>query len=261
MKKLVVEKEKLENNLNVIREKMCSINKDAKLIVVVKDNGMGLDIVKYSKFLEENKVDILATAVTEEAIEVKDAGIKTEVLMLTPIVEKDELRELIKRDVTLTVGSLYQANVIKEVLVELNKEKVNAHVKVDTGFARFGFMPNEVDSILKLYKEYDNEYFKNKVLQKLTKSFTISDFLELYYSFDYFKKTAIQNVFKISNYDDLIAFSETFDLFAMNLNNVIMSGVLLFDKEDVSNVIVKKYRLSKINNKVVRHMIVNLDKQ
>ena len=40
MKKLVVEKEKLENNLKVIREKMCSINKDAKLIVVVKDNGM-----------------------------------------------------------------------------------------------------------------------------------------------------------------------------------------------------------------------------
>ena len=176
MKKLVVEKEKLENNLKVIREKMCSINKDAKLIVVVKDNGMGLDLVKYSKFLEENKVDILATAVTEEAIEIKDAGIKTEVLMLTPVVEKDELRELIKRDVTLTVGSLYQANVIKEVLVELNKEKVNAHVKVDTGFARFGFMPNEVDSVLKLYKEYDFlnltgifTHFSNAVDEKWTK--------------------------------------------------------------------------------------------
>ena len=47
--------------------------------------------------------------------------------------------------------------------------------------------------------------------------------------------------------EELISFAETFDLFAMNLNNIIMSGVLIFDKEDVSNIIVKKYRLSKIN--------------
>lgn len=103
------------------------------------------------------------------------------------------------------------------------------------------------NELYKSYKDYDQEYFKNKVLSNLNNSFTISNFLELYYSFDYFKKTAIKNVFKISNYEELITFSENFDLFAMNLNNVIMSGVFLFNKEDVSNVIVKKYRLSKIN--------------
>ena len=106
---------------------------------------------------------------------------------------------------------------------------------------------NMANELYKLYKEYEAEYFNNKVLLKLNESFTISEFLELYYSFDYFKKLAINEVFKISNYDELITFSENFDLFAMNLNNVIMSGVLLFDKENVSNVIVKKYRLSKIN--------------
>ncbi len=103
------------------------------------------------------------------------------------------------------------------------------------------------NELYKLYKEYDTEYFKTKVLSYLNDSFSIANFLELYYSFDYFKKVAINDVFKITNYDELITFSENFDLFAMNLNNVIMSGVLLFDKEDVSNVIVKKYRLSKIN--------------
>jgi len=106
---------------------------------------------------------------------------------------------------------------------------------------------NMSNELYKLYKEYETEYFNNKVLLNLNESFTISQFLELYYSFDYFKKIAINEVFKISNYEELISFSENFDLFAMNLNNVIMSGVLLFDKEDVSNVIVKKYRLSKIN--------------
>lgn len=121
---------------------------------------------------------------------------------------------------------------------KLDKDKISALKSESINIAK---------DLYKLYKEYEKEYFKNKVLTSLNKSFTISNFLELYYSFDYFKKMAIKNVFKISNYDDLIAFSETFDLFAMNLNNVIMSGVLLFDKEDVSNIIVKKYRLSKIN--------------
>ena len=106
---------------------------------------------------------------------------------------------------------------------------------------------NLAKELYKLYKEYEKEYFRGKVLPNLSKAFTISNFLEIYYSFDYFKKSAINNVFKISNYDDLIAFSEGFDLFAMNLNNAIMSGVFLFDKEDVSSIIVKKYRLSKIN--------------
>ena len=94
---------------------------------------------------------------------------------------------------------------------------------------------------------HEKEYFNNKVISHLSKSFTIFNFLELYYSFDYFKKASIKKVFEINNYDDLISFSESFDLFAMNLNNVIMSGVFLFNKENVSSVIVKKYRLSKIN--------------
>ena len=106
---------------------------------------------------------------------------------------------------------------------------------------------NLAKEIYKMYKNFEKEYFKSKVLITLNSAFTISNFLELYYSFDYFKKTSIKRVFEIDNYEELIEFSENFDLFAMNLNNKIMSGVFLFDKEDVSNVIVKKYRLSKIN--------------
>jgi len=121
---------------------------------------------------------------------------------------------------------------------KLDKEEVN-NLKLET--------ITIANELYKMYKTYDEEYFKNKVLTNLSKSFTIANFLELYYSFDYFKKRAIKKVFNISNYEELITFSENFDLFAMNLNNIIMSGVLLFDKEDVSNVIVKKYRLSKIN--------------
>lgn len=153
MKKVVVDKSILENNIRIIKEKINSINKDAKLIAVVKDNGMGLDLVKYSKLLEENKVDILAVAVADEAIEIKDAGIETEVLMLTPVIEKDELKALIEKDVTIALGSLYQLSVIEEVLKELGKEKVNVHIKIDTGFARFGFIYDKPDVVVNIFKD------------------------------------------------------------------------------------------------------------
>ena len=121
---------------------------------------------------------------------------------------------------------------------ELDKEKAKT-LKLES--------VNLANELYKLYKEYEQEYFKNKIIPYLNEAFTISNFLEIYYSFDYLKKDAITKVFKINNYDELINFSETFDLFAMNLNNIIMSGVFIFDKEDVSSVIVRKYRLSKIN--------------
>lgn len=154
----------------------------------------------------------------------------------------NKLRE-IGSDIKTKEKELYKIN--KKInnkplfkIKKLNKEEINS-LKAES--------INIANQLYKLYKSYEKEYFRNKVLPHLNKSFTISNFLELYYSFDYFKKVAIKNVFKISDYDSLIAYSESFDLFAMNLNNVIMSGVFLFDKEDVSSIIVKKYRLSKIN--------------
>lgn len=173
-------------------------------------------------------MDFKTTYEKQVSVDKKDINSKLKEIESNIKVKEKELYKINKK---LNSKSIFKFK-------KLDKDKISA-LKSDS--------INIAKDLYKLYKEYEKEYFKNKVLTSLNKFFTISNFLELYYSFDYFKKMAIKNVFKISNYDDLIAFSETFDLFAMNLNNVIMSGVLLFDKEDVSNIIVKKYRLSKIN--------------
>ena len=159
-----------------------------------------------------------------------------------------------KKNISSKVNELDKNIKIKEkVLYKLNK-KINSNpkfkIKKENKEEKKSLKLESVNlanELYKLYKEYEKEYFRSKVLPKLTKAYTISDFLELYYGFDYFKKQAIRKEFKISNYEELKAFSDNFDLFAMNLNNVIMSGVPLFEEEDVSNIIVKKYRLSKIN--------------
>jgi hypothetical protein len=105
----------------------------------------------------------------------------------------------------------------------------------------------QAKELYNLYKLYDQEYFKDKVLCILNDSITISELLHLYYSFDYFKKIAIKKVFSITTYDEIIKYSDDFDLFAMNPTNVIINGVALFEDSNLSKVIMNKYRLDNIN--------------
>ena len=106
---------------------------------------------------------------------------------------------------------------------------------------------NICKELYSLYKDYDNEYFKSKILHNLGNSLTISDLLNLYYSFDYYKKDSIRRVFDLKDYESLIKMSDEFDIFAMNPTNVVMKGTPLFEYSNVSKIIVNKYRLSKLN--------------
>lgn len=98
--------------------------------------------------------------------------------------------------------------------------------------------------LYELYKKYDTEYFKDKVMNLLTKSMTVSDFLNLYYSFDYFKKITIRNVYKLDSYEEVLKYSDNFDMFAMDPTNLIIDGVFVFENNEIPKIIANKYRLS-----------------
>lgn len=100
--------------------------------------------------------------------------------------------------------------------------------------------------LYELYKIYDQEYFKDKVMLILDKTLSIADLLNLYYSFDYFKKLAIKRVFNTKSYEEVVSYSEKFDRFARNPNNVVMPGVLVFEESNIVRVIANKYRLNNI---------------
>jgi len=188
------------------------------------------NLVEYSNYRQfiPLMLDFKSTYEKQMEVDKKNIDAKQKEIELNIKIKEKELYKLNKK---IFGKKIFKTNKInKELEKSLKSESINL-----------------AKELYKLYKDHEKEYFNNKVLNNLNKAFTISNFLELYYGFDYFKKTAIKKVFEINNYEDLISFSESFDLFAMNLNNVIMSGVFMFNKENVSSVIVKKYRLSKIN--------------
>lgn len=163
MKVLEVNKDNLRHNINLIKNKIQKESPDVKIYAVVKANGVGLGLVEYSKFLIENEINSFAVACFEEAMKLRQAEINNEVLMMTPVIDKKELKLLVQNDITLTIGSLDEIKILKEVIEELNSEnnkkvepkKVKVHVKIDTGFGRYGFLYSDLVAILSAFKLVD----------------------------------------------------------------------------------------------------------
>lgn len=103
----------------------------------------------------ENGIKTLAVANYEEAITLRNIGIESEILMLTPIVLKKELQLLIENDITITLGSFEEFE-LAENLAKENNKKISAHIKIDTGFGRYGFLSTEKEIILEVFKKCEN---------------------------------------------------------------------------------------------------------
>lgn len=153
MKKLEINENDLKNNLNIIKSIIEKEENNPQIIAVVKANGMGLGLIEYANFLIENGINILAVSNFEEALMLREAEIKSEILMLSPTIIKKELKLLIQNDITLTISSLDEYKLIEEVLEEIeSKEEIKAHLKIDTGFGRYGFLYNDISSMLEIFK-------------------------------------------------------------------------------------------------------------
>ena len=155
MKALIVEKENLKNNLAIIRNIINKDKKRPKLIAVIKGNGYGLDLIEYANFLVDNGVDFFAVATVEEAIKLRQNGIKQDILMMSSTAVKEDIEQLIKNKIILTVGSKETGEVIEEIAKNMN-QKVRVHLKIDTGFGRYGFIYSQKEEMIKTIKTWKN---------------------------------------------------------------------------------------------------------
>ena len=160
MKAVVINKKDLAHNIEKIKEYAKTNLPDdkgneTKIIAVVKSNGYGLGIVPYTKFLIDNGIDFFAVATIEEAIELRKAGIEQNILMLSSTAIEEEIELLVKNKIIITIGSEESAKAADKIGEKL-KQKIRAHLKIDTGFGRYGFIYNNRDKIVETIKQSKN---------------------------------------------------------------------------------------------------------
>ena len=152
MKTLVVETQKIRENLKKVRE---IVKKETKLIAVIKGNGYGLGLVEYAQTLADNGIEIFAVATVEEAIKLRQSGIKQDILMMSSTAVKEDIETLINNNIIITIGSKESGEAVEEIAKQ-NNQKVRVHIKIDTGFGRYGFIYNQKQEMVKNIKEWKN---------------------------------------------------------------------------------------------------------
>ncbi|GEK90529.1 alanine racemase [Alkalibacterium kapii] len=133
-----VDLDKLTDNYNRMKEKL---RPDTKFMGVIKADAYGHGAVEVGRHLEKQNVDFLGVAVLDEAVELREAGIKCPILLLSPI-EPETVLTAIEYDISMTVFSDTVAKKVKES-AEAMSRKAKIHLKVDSGMARIGIRTRE----------------------------------------------------------------------------------------------------------------------
>lgn len=183
MEVLEINKKDLKHNINIIKNIAKKNQKDDngnkyRIIAVVKGNAYGFGIVEFTKFLIDNGIEYFAVSTVQEALSLRKAGIKNEILMLSSTCIKSEIEKLIENDIILTVGSKLCGQTVNEI-AKSKQKTVKAHIKIDTGFGRYGFVYSNVQEIIDTIKDCTNikiqgtfshfsqSYAKNETYTKL----------------------------------------------------------------------------------------------
>ncbi len=132
-------------NLNAIRAnyrlaKQCSGGKAA---AIIKANAYGHGAVRVAQALS-SEADAFGVACIEEALELRESGITTRIMLLEGVFTPDELSAVDRLDMTVVIHTQEQ---LTWLLAARPERPLAVMLKLDTGMHRLGFAPENVQAI------------------------------------------------------------------------------------------------------------------
>ena len=150
-KQLVIETAKIKHNIKVVKERTGGV----KIYGVIKGDAYGMGIKNVIGIFKDAGINAFAVSEIDELIMLREASnCDDEVLVMRSTCVPEELEQLVHYNAVATVGS----TLAYEMLNEYAKKAatvVNAHIEIDTGMGRYGFLPQEKDKVLEIFKNPD----------------------------------------------------------------------------------------------------------
>lgn len=168
--KAIIYKDNLRYNLENIKK---YVKSGTKICVAVKADGYGTNGLLTAQISEEIGLDYVAVACVDEGIELRNAGIKMNILLLS-LCTPEEFEDLIKFNITpLVFTEEYICALSEAVKNEGLKTPFPVFLGIDTGMGRVGCYSNEAAVQAKLIAES-----KVLKLEGMITHFCVSDSLE-----------------------------------------------------------------------------------
>ena len=200
---LEVDLKKIEANINNIKQYVGN----KKIMPIIKANGYGTYINKNIDFL--NKFDIVAVAIVDEAIELRNIGYKKEIFVLNPPYI-EEIEEIIKYDITVC---LCEKTFLKN-LSNIN-DKIKVHLEIETGMNRTGINLSDLNEFINLIKENKNIIVEGIFTHLSSADYDIQYIKKEFNSIKYIHAEASNGLL---NYND-------------NITNLVRPGIIMYGYE------------------------------
>ena len=141
----------IEIDLGRMRRNVASMRRWAgpgfRWLAVVKAQAYGHGAVRVARVALETGAALLGVATVDEAVELREAGLRGPILLLGERAP-EEFDACLEVGCTLTVGDRANAAELNRRAMALGR-RVPVHVKVDTGMGRFGFAWTEAAANLR----------------------------------------------------------------------------------------------------------------
>ncbi|MBR6776576.1 MAG: alanine racemase [Clostridia bacterium] len=131
------------SNYDHIKNKLAP---NTKLLSVVKADAYGHGAIEVCRALEKHGATEFAVACVEEAIALREGGVKGNILILG-ITDESYAKTLEKYSLTQTVDGYQYACALSK------RAKIKVHVKVDTGMSRLGLYCHKPEDAVKASEE------------------------------------------------------------------------------------------------------------
>ena len=140
--------ENLRYNFGVVQR---HIGAGITVCAVVKADAYGHGAVECARALEEEGARWLGVTSLDEAIPLREAGIRTRILLMTGFWRGEE-EEIIRLQLTPTVWEPGRVELLEKAAAGLGLPRLPVHLKVDTGMGRLGVDPEDLYQVASALK-------------------------------------------------------------------------------------------------------------